>query len=120
MRCASSTVSPQPGITPTRACVSANRARSDAIRKSQPSATSNPPVTATPFTAPISSFVRGGNAPRHGNRPSASRLPMSAKPSPAAVVAPEPNSLRSTPALERGVGAGEDHHVDAVVGLATR
>ena len=47
----SRTVRPPPGITPTRAWVSAKRARSEAMRKSQFSAISNPPVTAAPFTA---------------------------------------------------------------------
>ena len=45
----SSTVRPQPGMIPTRAWVSANRARSDATRKSQASASSKPPVMATPL-----------------------------------------------------------------------
>ena len=31
---------------------------------------------------------------------------------------PDPNSFRSTPARERGIGAGEDHHVDVVVRIA--
>src|SRR5215207_9910614 len=57
---ASSTVSPHPGMIPTRACVSAKRARSDATRKSQVSATSKPPVTAAPLTAPITGLVVTG------------------------------------------------------------
>ena len=47
------------------------------------------------------------------------RSPTSAKPSPCCT-SPEPNSFRSTPARERGIGAGEDHHVDVVVGVAAR
>jgi hypothetical protein len=45
--------SPQPGMMPTRACVSAKRASVDAISRSHASASSKPPVTATPFTAPM-------------------------------------------------------------------
>ena len=101
MRCTSRTVNPQPGMTPTRACVSAKRARSEAMRKSQFSATSKPPVTATPFTAPIKGFRWGGSAPRNGSRPCSSRSPTSAKPSPCCTC-PEPNSFRSTPALNAG------------------
>ena len=44
---------PHPGTTPTRAWVSANRAFVLAIRKSHINASSNPPVMAKPFTAPI-------------------------------------------------------------------
>ena len=40
---------PLPGNIPTRAWVSANTARSDAIRKSQPRASSRPPVNAGPL-----------------------------------------------------------------------
>ena len=38
---------------PTRACVSANTARSEATRKSQPSAISSPPVNVAPLIAPM-------------------------------------------------------------------
>ena len=44
---------PPPGRMPTRACVSANTARSEAIRKSQPSAISRPPVNTAPLIAPM-------------------------------------------------------------------
>ena len=54
-------MSPHPGMMPTRAWVSAKRARSDATRKSQVSATSKPPVTAAPLMAPITGFVVSGN-----------------------------------------------------------
>ena len=43
---------PPPGRMPTRTCVSANTARSDAMRKSQPSAISMPPVNVAPLIAP--------------------------------------------------------------------
>ena len=58
-----STVSPQPGMIPTRAWVSAKRARSDATRKSQASASSKPPVMATPLIAPITGVSMSGNGP---------------------------------------------------------
>ena len=44
---------PPPGRMPTRACVSANTARSEAMRKSQPSAISRPPVNVAPLIAPM-------------------------------------------------------------------
>ena len=44
---------PPPGRMPTRACVSANTARSEATRKSQPSAISSPPVNVAPLIAPM-------------------------------------------------------------------
>ena len=44
---------PQPGMMPTRACVSAKRASLDAISTSQASASSKPPVIATPLIAPM-------------------------------------------------------------------
>ena len=99
---------PHPGMMPTRAWVSAKRACSDATRKSHASAISNPPVTATPFTAPMSSLVRGGSAPR-------SVVPRSSRR--ARSRAPEPELLEVDARAERGIGAGEDHHVDRVVGL---
>src|SRR5215471_15872372 len=46
-------LSPQPGMMPTRACVSAKRASVDAISTSQPSASSKPPVIAKPLMAPM-------------------------------------------------------------------
>ena len=49
----SSTLIPPAGVKPTRAWVSPKRARSDAIRKSQASASSRPPVAQAPFIAPI-------------------------------------------------------------------
>ena len=48
---------PAPGMAPTRAWVSAKRARSEAIRKSQDRQSSRPPVTAGPLTAPITGVV---------------------------------------------------------------
>ena len=50
--------SPHPGSIPTRTCVSANRASSLAYKKSQPRASSKPPVTAAPLTAPIMGFLQ--------------------------------------------------------------
>src|ERR1051326_201603 len=49
-------LSPQPGRIPTRACVSANRPCGEASSRSQASATSNPPVIATPLIAPMIGF----------------------------------------------------------------
>ena len=56
-------VIPPAGMTPTLAWVSAKVARSEAIRKSQPRASSNPPVTAGPLTAPITGVVVRGMRP---------------------------------------------------------
>ena len=47
--CGSRAVMPPPGRMPTRAWVSANTARSEAMRKSQPSAISRPPVNVAPL-----------------------------------------------------------------------
>ena len=47
-------------MIPTRACVSAKRARSEATRKSHVSATSKPPVTAAPLMAPITGLLVSG------------------------------------------------------------
>ncbi len=57
---ASSTVIPPPGMIPTRACVSAKRARSDATRNVHCNASSRPPVTATPLIAPMIGFGISG------------------------------------------------------------
>ena len=113
MRCASSTVRPQPGMTPTRACVSAKRARSEAMRKSQFSATSKPPVTATPLTAPISGLACGGSAPRNVLAPLADLGEALAL-----LHLTGTELLQVDTGRERGIGAGEDHHVDVVVGVA--
>src|SRR6476469_3113589 len=59
--CGSRTDSPQVGSSPTRAWVSAKRACSEAIRMSQYSASSSPPVTAAPLMAPITGLVIGGH-----------------------------------------------------------
>ena len=50
-------VMPARGRIPTLACVSAKMARSDAIRKSQPSASSSPPVNVAPLTAPMTGLA---------------------------------------------------------------
>ena len=69
--CGSRTDMPQLGSNPTRACVSAKRAFSDAIRMSQHSAISNPPVTATPLIAPITGLDIGGHAGDRSGIPAA-------------------------------------------------
>jgi len=89
-------LSPQPGITPTRAWVSANRAFSLAIIMSQASATSNPPVMATPLIAPITGL-------RHDSIALAGLSEGSV-----ALAAPRPrvpSSLRSSPAVKARVPA---------------
>jgi hypothetical protein len=75
-------VRPHAGTAPMRECVSANRASSLAMRKSQASANSRPPVTVTPLMAPITGT---GNA-----RSTSSTL--------GGISSPEPNSCRSMPA----------------------
>ena len=55
---------PPPGMTPTRAWVSAKRARSDAMRKSQHMASSSPPVTVAPLMAPMTGVSWGGIMPK--------------------------------------------------------
>ena len=60
---------PPPGMTPTRACVSAKRARSDAMRKSQHMASSRPPVTVGPLMAPMTGVSCGGIMPERCGRP---------------------------------------------------
>ena len=57
----SRTVRPQHGSTPTRAWVSAKVACSEAIRKSQCSASSSPPVTAEPLMAPMTGLDVAGH-----------------------------------------------------------
>ena len=94
----SRTVRPQPGITPTRECVSPNLACSLATRKSQLSASSNPPVIATPLTAPISGLLSLGNGPR---MPSPFRLPSLPLPPPR-FPPDDPSSFRSSPAQNAG------------------
>ena len=59
--CGSRTLRPQVGNNPTRAWVSAKRARSEPIRMSQYSASSSPPVTAAPLMAPITGLLIGGH-----------------------------------------------------------
>ena len=97
MACGSSTVRPQPGITPTRECVSPNFASVEATRKSQFSASSKPPVMATPLTAPMSGLVSAGNGPR---TPSALGDPSA--PVPPRLPPLEPSSFRSRPAQNAG------------------
>ncbi len=88
--------SPQPGIIPTLAWVSANRAFSDPINTSQAKASSNPPVIATPLIAPTTGL-------RHCSTAltglAAGWLALAA-PSPSL-----PNSSRSSPAVNARVPA---------------
>src|ERR1700722_3207346 len=87
-------------MIPTRAWVSANRARSDATRNVHWSAISNPPVAATPLMAPMTGFSITG---RKRNRPLVSRP----GPCPSGRASTEGgaspvSSLRSTPAEKAG------------------
>ena len=103
--------SPQPGITPTRAWVSAKRAFSLAIRMSQASATSNPPVIATPLIAPITGLRHSSIA-----LTGFSSAPVAlAEPS-----APgcEPELLQVEPGGEGALArAGQHHRAHVVVGV---
>src|SRR3984957_13567001 len=83
--CGNRTLSPHVGSRPTRAWVSANRACSDAIRMSQYSVSSSPPVTAAPLIAPITGLVNGG---QRGEMSGRADCP--------------PSSLRSSPAQNTG------------------
>ena len=83
--CGRRTLSPQVGSSPTLAWVSANLARSEAIRMSQYSASSSPPVTAAPLIAPITGLPIGG----HLGEMSGSSVVF-------------PSSLRSSPAQNTG------------------
>src|ERR1700752_4232986 len=83
--CGRRTDKPQVGSNPTRACVSAKRACSDAIRMSQYRANSRPPVTAAPLIAPITGLFIGG----HCGEMSGSSVES-------------PSSLRSSPAQNTG------------------
>src|SRR6476661_3313599 len=98
--CGSRTDSPHVGSSPTRAWVSAKRACSEAIRMSQYSASSSPPVTAAPLMAPITGLVIGGHCGEISGSCDES-----------------PSSLRSRPAQNTGVGAGDDDDIDVVTGL---
>ncbi len=115
-RCASSTVSPHPGITPTRAVRVGETGTVETGRGSRSSTrASNPPVTATPFTAPMSGFACGGRAPRNRGQPSR-RSPTSANPSPGAPHRAE--LLQVDTCAKRRISSSEDHHVDVIVGIA--
>ncbi|CAB4636668.1 unannotated protein [freshwater metagenome] len=97
MACGNNTVRPQPGMMPTREWVSPNFACSEAMRKSQFSASSKPPVIATPLTAPMSGFEILGKGPRTP----VEFTPPSA-PVPPRLPAVSPSSLRSSPAQNAG------------------
>ncbi len=81
----SRTLRPQVGNRPTRACVSANRACSDAMTMSQYSTNSSPPVTAAPLIAPITGL---DIAAQRGEMSGSAVWP--------------PSSLRSSPAQKTG------------------
>ena len=97
-------------MIPTRACVSAKRARSDATRKSHVSATSNPPVTAAPLIAPITGLVVSGNG----------RISSSSPRDDVADLGVGAQALEVDAGAERGVGAGEHDGVDVVARVARR
>ena len=78
---------PQPGMTPTRACVSAKRACGEATIRSQARASSKPPVIAGPLMAPMMGPVNAFIAP------STSTSPVSP-----IVAGWAPSSFRSSPA----------------------
>ena len=100
MAAGSSTVRPQPGMMPTRAWVSAKRARSEATRKSQARATSKPPVIATPLIAPMTGVAMVGNGPLSLASPGVA-LP----PSPSArLLLPPTAALPTAPASDSASG----------------
>ena len=94
MRAGSLMVMPPPGMTPTRPWVSANEARSDAMRKSQPRASSRPPVTAGPLMAPTIGVAWPGSMPSRRTSPSQRLARVSAS--------SVPRLRRSNPALNAG------------------
>ena len=104
MKRASRAESPQPESRPTRACVSAKRASGVAINRSQESAISKPPVTASPLIAPMTGWwsVRssfGGSAIalrlRFGSLISTrSRPAQKARPAPVRMTTPISSSWR--------------------------
>ena len=94
----SSTVRPQPGMIPTRAWVSANRARSDATRKSQASASSNPPVIATPLMAPMTGRLHVRERALAGDRRPAAAVAEGRRRTPPA---PSGRRRRRTPGRRR-------------------
>ena len=89
-------VSPQVATTPSRAWVSAKRARSDATTNDDESAISSPPDTHAPFTAAITGVVMARSA-----------LPglianCASNAFHGLAVSPDAISLKSTPALNTG------------------
>ena len=82
---------PQPGVMPTLAWVSAKRALVDAIRMSHASASSNPPVMATPLIAPMTGI--GISLKAKTGLVAASRSLAGPRPD-------SPSSLRSRPAVK--------------------
>src|SRR5487761_100392 len=88
-----------------RAWVSAKRARSEATRKSQLRASSNPPVTATPFTAPMSGFEVDNTVRRPGDKePWSFEGPGATSTEGGSLSTPPscPSSFKSSPAQKAG------------------
>ncbi len=84
---------PQPGVMPTRAWVSANRALVEAISTSQARASSKPPVMATPLIAPITGLEKVSIALTGlaaGSMALAALMPRGS----------DPSSFRSSPAVK--------------------
>ena len=104
--CGSRMVRPAPGMAPTRAWVSAKRARSDAIRKSHESASSSPPVTVGPLTAPIMGVRRGGMIPK------CSSCSFIRSRRSDAILGGQ--RLEVHAGAERGIRPGQDHAADVV------
>src|SRR2546425_1776785 len=86
-------VSPPPGWTPTRAWVSPKAARSEATRKAHWRASSRPPVTAGPLTAPMTGVFIPPTT--HHGEPLGSRTEADGRPL-------APASRRSSPAQKAG------------------
>ena len=115
----SSTVSPQPGMIPTRVWVSAKRARSDATRKSQFDASSKPPVIAGAVDRADEQLrARRERAAEPANWPISSRrygssvsvVPLAQADGPSVEVARQ--LLEVGAGTERRIRAREDHDVD--------
>ena len=115
MACGRSTVRPQPGITPTRVCVSPNFARSEAIEE-------------VAVERELEAAGDGGAVDRADDRllHQRERTVLAGRRCAAVGVAGAEVATRRAELLqvearaERGIGAGEDDHVDVVapVGLA--
>ena len=82
---------PHAGAMPMRVCVSAKRAVGLAYSTSQASASSKPPVTAAPCTAPITGPLKRPSAAT-GSRSATPLSPLPNEP------VPDPSSFKSSPA----------------------